>query len=148
VFGGRERSLAAAQLFRDTLLLRIEPDTRVRRRTPKGRRRKTDAVGVMLESYQVEGRRYERYVAAWRDADKRVRKRTFSVLLYGRREARARATEARAKGVAQNRAERLRRQRQEARERLERLGPAPAPVKDPRSRKGIRHRKRRGRGGR
>ena len=39
VWGGRQGALLAAQHFRDQLLLRIGPDSRVRRQVPKGTRR-------------------------------------------------------------------------------------------------------------
>jgi hypothetical protein len=66
VWGGRAKALVAAQRFRDELLLRIEPDTRVRRRAPKGIRCTTGAVGVSFERYVVDGRVYQRYVGAGR----------------------------------------------------------------------------------
>jgi hypothetical protein len=137
VFGGRERALLAAQHFRDKLLQRIDPDTRVRRRMPKGTRSKTGLVGVSRERHVVDGRIYERYVACWRDADKKPRRRRFLVERYGRQRALALANEARAAGVARSHAEQLARQRQGARERLRQARPMPRPVKDPRSRKGI-----------
>src|SRR5687767_7498226 len=68
VWGGRDAALVAAQRYRDKLLLRrIGPDTRVRRKVPKGSRSGTGIVGVGFEEYVVEGRLYHRYVAHWRD---------------------------------------------------------------------------------
>jgi hypothetical protein len=70
VWGGREQALLAAQHFRDELLAGIiGPDTRVRRRPPRGRRSKTGIAGVSLERHLVEGRVYHRYVASWQDPD-------------------------------------------------------------------------------
>ena len=45
VWGGRRWSLLAVQHFRDRLLQRIEPDTRIRRRIPRGHRSKTGRRG-------------------------------------------------------------------------------------------------------
>jgi hypothetical protein len=137
VWGGRGRSLLAAQHFRDRLLQRIEPDTRIRRRVPRGRRSKTGVVGVSVERHVVEGRVYERYVACWPDPEMGVQRRRFLVERYGRERALALAIEARVSGVELTHARQLARQREEARGRLEKAAPLPRPVKDPRSRKGI-----------
>jgi hypothetical protein len=138
VWGGAPQALVAAQRFRDQLLERIPPDTRVRRRIPKGvRKPTTDVVGVTLEKYRVEGREYERYIGTWKDAEGSFRRRRFSVGRYGRKGAYDRALRARKEGVALARAERLSQQREEAARRLAASLPMPRPVKDPRSRKGI-----------
>jgi hypothetical protein len=137
VWGGERKALVAAQRFRDHLLLRIDPDTRVRRVTPKGTHSKTGVVGVNLEPHVVEGRRYERYVAHWSDEDGQVRRRRFSVGRYGRERALAMAGEAREVGVARSHAARLARQREEARRRLRSGPPMPRQVRAPLSRKGI-----------
>jgi hypothetical protein len=137
VWGGRERALLAARHFRDRLYLRIDADTRVRRRAAKGTRSKTSVVGVTRERYVVGGRVYVRDVASWRDADKRTRRRRFSVTLYGNKTAKALAVKARKVGVARSRAVRLARQRDEARLRLRNAPPMPRQVKDPLDRKGI-----------
>lgn len=137
VFGGRALALRAAQHCRDRLLQRIEPDTRVRRRIPKGCRSRTGVVGVTLESHVVGGRVYERYVAGWKGPDKQTLRRRFLVEHYGRERALALAKRARSTGVAETRALLLARQREEARRRLEKAGPMPRPVKSPLSRKGI-----------
>ncbi len=79
VYGGRQQSHLAARRFRDGLLRRIEPDTRVRRRVPRGSRSQTDVVGVILERYLVDGREYERFVAHWRDPYGRQLRRRFSL---------------------------------------------------------------------
>lgn len=137
VYGGRARALVAARRYRDRLLRRIDPDTRVRRRMPRGVTSETGVVGVSLELYGVEDRWYERYVATWQDADGRNRKRRFSVLTRGKAGALALAKAARETGVAQAEAERRARQRGEAARRLARTPPMPRRVKDPLSRKGI-----------
>jgi hypothetical protein len=137
VFGGRARALLAARHGRDDLLRRIEPDLRVRRRAPRGRRSKTGVVGVSLEPHVVDGRVYHRYLAHWQDAEKGPQRRRFLVEHYGDEEARARAIAAREAGVARSRAYLLGLQLEEAERRLKTLGPKPTPVKDPRSRGGI-----------
>lgn len=142
VYGGKVQSRIAARRFRDVLYGRIEPDTRVRRKAPKGSRNKTKHVGVSFEEYVVEGRWYERFVANWKDADGRTRRRRFGVGPYGRRGAFALAVEARKEGVAQSRAVQHARQREEALERLAAAPPAPRRLKDPKSRKGVRIRRR------
>ena len=146
VWGGRNHALQAAQNFRDRTLLRIEADTRDRRRVPKGSRSKTGVVGVTLEPYAVDGRWYERYVACWTDPERGPQRRRFSVDHYGKERAFALAVAARKAGLAHRRAYMLARQREEARERLRRAGPMPRPVKDPLSRKGISMARRRPRG--
>jgi len=137
VWGGRARALVAAQYFRDELLLRVEPDTRVRRRVPKGARSTTGIPGVSLERHTVGGRVYHRAVACWRDAEKGPQRRRFLVERYGKDEAVALAAKARKAGVARSRAYLMARQREEAARRLQAAAPLPARVKDPLSRKGI-----------
>jgi len=137
VYGGRARALVAAQRYRDSLLRRIDPDTRVRRRMPRGVTSETGVVGVTLELYGVEDRWYERYVARWQDADGCNRRRRFSVLTRGKAKAMALAKDARESGVAQAEAERRARQRGEAARRLARTPPMPRRVKDPLSRKRV-----------
>ncbi len=138
VWGGREKSYLAARRFRDGLLRRIEPDTRVRRRVPRGVRSETGVVGVILERYFVEGREYERFIANWRDADGRTKRRRFSVGRYGEQRAFELAVEARTRGVGESRAIQLARQREDARSRLLIAPAMPRKVKDPKSRKGMR----------
>ena len=137
VFGGRRRALLAAQHYRDELLQRTEPDSRERRRMPKGRRSKTGVVGVCLEPHRVNGRVYERYVAHWHDPEKGPQRRRFSVGRHGKEQALVLAVEAREAGVAHLRAYLLERQREEAARRLAKAAPPPRPVKNPLSRKGI-----------
>lgn len=147
VYGGREKSYLAARRFRDGLLRRIEPDTRVRRRVPRGSQSETGVVGVMFERYLVEGREYERFVADWKDPEGQSRRRRFSVGLYGKRGAFERAKEERRRGVAHTRDLLLARQREEAYNRLAAAPAMPRMVKDPKSRRGIRmppRRRRRG----
>jgi hypothetical protein len=136
VWGGRQLALVAAQRLRDDLLLRIEPDTRVRRQIPKGARSATGVVGVTFEQHVVDGRVYERYVARWQDPEKGTQRRRFLVGRYGREEALALAQDARERGVAESHRRWLAIQRQEARRRLRQAPPAPRQVKDPLSRKG------------
>ncbi len=138
VWGGKRLALVAAQRYRDRLLRRIEPDTRVRRKHPRGSRNETRHVGVSFEEYEVEGRWYERFIADWKDADGRQMRRRFSVNKYGLAEAEALAVEARNEGVAESRAVRRARQREEALARLKAAPPMPRKVKDPKSRKGMR----------
>ena len=137
VWGGKNRAKLAAQRYRDELLLRIEPDSRVRRQTPKGRRSKTGVVGVSVEPHEVGGRVYRRYVACWQDPEEGPKRRRFLVEHHGEEGARALAIETREAGVAHLRAYLLARQREEAARRLEKAAPMPRQVKDPLSRKGI-----------
>jgi hypothetical protein len=138
VWGGKQQALVAARRFRDEILSRIEPDTRVRRKPPRDSRNQTGHVGVEFEEYEVDGRWYERYAAHWQDADGRHRRSRYSVGRYGRDGALELAVRAREEGVAQARAVLRDRQRAEAQERLAAAPPAPSRVKNPLSRKGIR----------
>jgi hypothetical protein len=138
VYGGRAPALLAAQRYRDELLRDAPPDTRVRRRKPRGTRRKPAKVGVTHETYVVQGREYERYVALWIDADGKVRRRRFSAgILRSHAEARALAEAERDEGVALARRVRRQRQRRDASRRLAGAAPTPPQLKDPLSRKGI-----------
>ena len=137
VWGGKKRAKLAAQRWRDELLLRIDPDTRVRREVPKGRRSETGVAGVSVERHKVHGRVYPRIVAHWQDLKTGKTKKTFSVALHGWDGAKALAVEAREAGVARYRAQMAARQQGQAVARLEKAGPMPRPVKDPLSRKGI-----------
>jgi len=137
VWGGQRKGLVVAKRFRDQLLVRIGPDTRVRRVAPRGTRSKTGVVGVSLEPHVVEGRTYERYVAHWCDEERRVRRRRFSVARYGRERALAMASGAREEGVARSHAAQLARQCEEAGRRLLNAPPMPRQVRASRSRKGI-----------
>jgi hypothetical protein len=138
VYGSRAQALRAAQHCRDRLLLqRVPADTRVRRRSPRGRRSKTGVPGVTREKYRVGGRVYSREIAHWPDPDNGPQRRRFAVKLCGARQARAMAIEARRAGLAECGARLLARQREEARRRLQEAGPMPRRVKDPRSRRGI-----------
>lgn len=138
VYGGARQALIAARRFRDQLLRRIEPDTRVRRKVPRGSRNETKHVGVEFEEYEVDGRWYERFIAHWQDADGGHRRRRFGVGLHGLDGAYALAVEAREEGVAESRAAQRTRQREEALERLAAAPPKPRQLKDPKSRKGMR----------
>jgi hypothetical protein len=138
VYGGKRQALIAARRYRDEILSRIEPDTRVRRKPPRDSRNQTGHVGVELEEYEVDGRYYERYVAHWRDADGRPRRSRYSVGRYGKDGALELAVRTREGGVAQARAILRDRQRAEAQERLADAPPRPPRVKNPLSRKGIR----------
>ncbi len=137
VWGGRDRSLLAAQHFRDRLLQRIDPDSRVRRQVAKGRKSRTGIVGVSREPHVVHGRAYSRYIAHWQDPEKGTQRRRFLVERYGEERALALAAEARRAGVARSRAYLKARQREEAKRRLQKAGAMPRPVRHPRSRKGI-----------
>lgn len=137
VYGGRQRSLVAAQRFRDDLLLRIGPDTRVRRRPVLGRGSATGIVGVSLERTRVHGRVYESYTATWPDPEKGQARRRFLIQRYGRERALALAQEAREAGIAQNHARMLALQREQASQRLRQAPPMPRKVRDPLTRKGI-----------
>jgi hypothetical protein len=137
-FGGRREALTAARRFRDQLFRTIDPDTRVRRRVPKGSRNETRKVGVAFEVYEVDGRRYQRYVAHWKDEDGRSRRRRFSVGKYGDALAFKLAATARNEAVENVRVVLLARQVAEARNRLAVAPPSPRRIKDPKSRKGMR----------
>jgi hypothetical protein len=137
-FGGKREALIAARRFRDDLLRIIEPDIRVRRRVPKGSRNETRKVGVAFEVYEVDGRRYQRYIAHWKDEDGRSRRRRFSVGKYGDALAFKLAAMARHEAVEKVRAVLRARQVAEARDRLDGAPPSPRRIKDPRSRKGMR----------
>lgn len=138
VYGGERQAHIAARHFRDHLLRRIEPDARVRKKVPRGSRSETHQVGVNFEEYVVGGRSHERFIAHWKDADGRPKRRRFAVGRYGRVGALALAVEARNEGVAQSRAVRRAREREEALERIATAPPKPRPLKDPKSRKGMR----------
>lgn len=146
VWGGRGRALVAARHFKDELLLRVEPDTRVRQQVPKGTRSATGIVGVSLERHVVDGRSYPRCVASWRDADRRAVRRRFSLGRYGKERAVALASKVRKAGLARTHREQLKRQREAAADRLRTAPARPRQVKDPRSRKGISMARRRPRG--
>lgn len=105
--GGPFESLRAAIAWRDETWRRMGPAQHARRRGSKPSA--TGVVGVSREVVRQDGRVYEKYRAAWQDADGQVRRRTFSVDRYGEAEARRRAQRARREGVAE--ADRLRRQR-------------------------------------
>jgi hypothetical protein len=145
VWGGRAPALVAAQRFRDELLLRIEPDTRVRRRVPKGVASATGIVGVSREAYTVGGRRYSRYVAAWVDPEKGLQRKRFGIERYGSERAKGLAREARERGVAESHRRWLALQREAAGRRLQEAPAMPRQVKDPLSRKGINMGRRRAR---
>jgi hypothetical protein len=142
-WGGREQARLAAQHFLARLALRIEADTRVRRRPPKGSRSKTGMPGVRLERYRVGRRFYWRYVALWPDPEKRFGRRRFGVSRYGKGKALALAVQARRAGVSRYRDYLRARQREEARQWLKNAPPMPRQVKDPLSRKGIKMGRRR-----
>jgi hypothetical protein len=146
VWGGRAPALLAAQHFRERLLLRIDPDARIRSQIPRGRRSETGVVGVSLERHVVGGRVYQRYVAHWQDPEKGLRRRRFLVEHYGKERALALAIDARDAGVADSHSQQLARQREAARRRLQQAAPMPRTVKDPLSRKGISMSRRRPRG--
>jgi hypothetical protein len=146
VWGGRAQSRIAAQRWLYALLKDIDPDTRVRQRPPKGSLSKTGIVGVSLETYRVDGRPYQRYVAKWQGLEKGSQKRRFSVSRYGRNHAQALAREARKAGVARYEAQLSARQREEAARHLRQAPPQPRQIKDPLSRKGISMAARRPRG--
>jgi hypothetical protein len=137
VYGGKRPALLAARRYRDELLQRIGPDSRERRRKPRGHEGSGPVVGVTVESYTVGGRLYRRYVAHWQSPEGRPRKRRFSVMRYGEEGAEARAIAAREAGVAETRAALLARQREAATRRLEKAAPMPPQVRDPLCRKGI-----------
>ena len=59
-FGGRRKARAAAERWRDEQMVTLYPPVRLRRFTPWNR---TGVVGVLLERYQVRGRRYRRPLA-------------------------------------------------------------------------------------
>lgn len=102
-------SLRAAIAWRDETWRRLGPSAHARRRGP--RPSVTGLVGVTREVVRRNGRVYEKYRAAWLDADDQPRKRTFSIDRYGEQDARRRAARARRDGVAE--ADRIRRQRLE-----------------------------------
>ncbi|MEW6752822.1 MAG: AP2 domain-containing protein [Candidatus Latescibacterota bacterium] len=138
-YGGRRAALVAAQRYRDELLLcRVPPDTRIPRWPPKNKRHTTGVLGVSRETYRVNGRAYQRYVATWPDPEHGTQRRRFAVRRYGRRRARELAIAARQAGVAHACAVFLARQRAEAALRLKHAPPPPEQVKDPRARRGIR----------
>jgi hypothetical protein len=137
VWGGRGRALLAAQHWRDRLLLRIDPDIRVRRKPATGRRHSTGVEGVSRETHRVGGRIYCRYIAGWRDPEKGWQRRRFLVQRYGKEQAFALAKRARRSGVKRSKAYMKARQREEAVLRLRKASAMPRPVKDPRSRRGI-----------
>lgn len=147
VYGGRAVALLAAQRVRDELLLRLGPDTRVRRQIPKGQQSRTGVVGVSLERQRVRGRVYEYFLACWVDPELGPQRRRFSIRRHGRQVARALALEARQSGVARSHAYLLERQHEEAKGRLRQAGEMPRAVKDPRRRTAMKVRSSRNRTG-
>jgi hypothetical protein len=119
------------------LLRRIDPDTRIRRRPPKGTRRGAKIVGVHVEPHVVKGRAYSPAVGEWVDEDGVPQRRRFLVERYGLKRACGLAADARKAGVAETRRILLARQREDAARRLRNASPRPQQVKDPRNRKGI-----------
>jgi hypothetical protein len=104
---GPFESLRSAIAWRDETWRRLGPAAHARRRG--SRPSTTGIVGVSHEVTRQDGRVYEKYRAAWLDADGHPRKRTFSIDRFGEAEARRRAARARRDGVAE--ADRARRER-------------------------------------
>lgn len=96
---GPFQSLREAIDWRDALWRRLGPPTHVPARAT--RRSSSGVLGVTREVQRTaSGRIVETYRAAWTDADKKVRRRCFSVDRYGEAEARRMAIEAREQGQA------------------------------------------------
>lgn len=96
---GPEASLARARAWRDKMLKRVPPFTKLKSRFTLNR---TGKIGVAFTTErQRNGRTFQRYVAGWPGPAGEHRKASFSIAKYGKQEAFRLATEARDKGVAE-----------------------------------------------
>jgi hypothetical protein len=95
---GRAAALRQARAYRDTRLDQLPPPVKIKRQYS---RNTTGVIGVALTSERTrQGKILQRYKASWPRADGSQGTATFSVGLYGKREALRRAVEARRKGLA------------------------------------------------
>ena len=96
---GRAAALRRAQEYRDRLVARLPPPTKLKRTNVANR---TGVIGVVFMRERTRaGNRSERYIALWPIKGGGRVKRSFSVAKYGKREAFRMAVAARRKGVAQ-----------------------------------------------
>jgi len=82
--GGRQKALRAARAFRDKLIARLPPPTKIKRRDV---RNTTGVIGVAsVKERTRSGKWLVRYVASWPARSGKRGKASFSVGLYGDRE--------------------------------------------------------------
>ena len=94
---GRKAALQKACTFRDALVSKLPPPTKIKRRYI---RNTTGVVGVSRVKERTRTRRlFVRYVAQWPELGGKLGRATFSVGLYGEREAFERAVSCRRIGV-------------------------------------------------
>lgn len=96
---GARKALARARAYRDALLAKLDPPTRLK---SWNSRNVTGIVGVSLTQERTRnGGVLRRYAAYWPvKGRRRPAKKSFSIAKYGKREARRLAIQARNKGVA------------------------------------------------
>jgi hypothetical protein len=105
--GGGAGALARARWWRNWLLRKLPPAVMIRKRFAPNT---TGVVGVQLSRDRSRSRRLApRYRATWYELDGRQRTRSFSVLKYGARRARALAAKVRREEIARILDERRRR---------------------------------------
>jgi len=94
---GRRKAFRAARAFRDRLVSKLPPPTKIKRRYV---RNTTGVIGVArVKERARSGRRFVRYVASWPKRDGKRGKATFSIGLYGEKEAFRLAVSARCAGL-------------------------------------------------
>lgn len=95
--GGRAAALRLAQRFRDDLLRRLPPATKVKQTYSLNT---TGVIGVALVRERTRtGKPTERYAATWPGPDGTRGKATFSIGRYGKARARSLAIQARQDGL-------------------------------------------------
>lgn len=96
--GGRAASRSRARAYRDRLLRRLPPPTKIKRRYA---RNTTGVIGVALVHERTRsGNRVWRYRVSWPLRHGGTGRASFSVPKYGKQEARRRAIAARTEGLA------------------------------------------------
>jgi len=99
VYGGKRKALAAAKVYRDSLIASLRPLTRLERCRIKKRNNRSGISGVTkIETWeQNRGRRYHRryWLAQWPIGNGKAQTKKFSITRYGEHGARQRALQAR-----------------------------------------------------
>lgn len=98
---GRAHALRTAKAFRDSLVLRLPPVTKIKRRYILNT---TGVIGVARTKERTRGGKIlRRYVASWPKPNGERGKASFSIGFYGETEARRLAVEARRDGLKSHR---------------------------------------------
>jgi len=98
---GRRQALRAARAFRDKLVSKLPAPTKIKRRYV---RNTTGMIGVARVKERTRaGRLFVRYVASWPKHDAKRGKASFSIGLYGEKEAFRLAVSARRAGLPEAR---------------------------------------------